>query len=1732
MKKRFQRILAGTLAIVMVLTSFVFDWGNATEAEAASDTSTKNIVEGEVYSDIDFTNSKVTDLDEYFIASQGPKGSDGTEADSVATHWGIGEEDASVSENVAEGGNLEMPNVMEFLINSAGFQMTYLTDDIKDSSQNYLMTNYSSVAELEEGKEEYVTVTFPSNAYYEVEQIKLYPSLNKSNYAGFPVEFEVNAWDGTKWVTVATQTEEDGYDLTTSGCWSKDITPIVCNAIEIKVSKLSASGDKNSSGEPMYALALAEIEAWGAKTAATYLGTVDMAVPSWAAPSLPKENLVDGDPSTYTTTAYLSESEGETVVTETGSVTLTFANGAYKIDKLVLSPRLKNGTVIGFPKTFTIDAWNGSEWIEVAGKENHTGTTEPLVLDITPTVCSKIRLDATVLGESDNAGQYCLQLSEFEAWGEKVEYLKPFTTFDDENITMLTPKDAVVENFRAEIEMLNYDSSKTRYGLFLGQENPGSVPGATYVTAFSTVAGCVFADAWTKTNSEGLVLGGIKAGTAKYAEENYTTYVDVTSGTGFNSASGPSVRNTFAIKDFSTTIDDITTHTLNIEVIEGVLKIWWSGFENAAWTVELADGYTGGYVSLFSQGADQGGIKSFKVQELFVRYGSEVDFTESDATALDETFVASQGANNTNGTVATEGVAQYWNMGGTADVERKNVALSENGGTPALDNVVSWAPADRLNNGETSNLASTGNYESTDVEVNATITFNGDYVIDQVIFTWYRAGGSPEQFELQVLLGNTWETIATESNCSTESSTWSQDIEPIICKGIRLKATKLRLYSNEINLRIKEMEAYGTPATNAAVGGTAEMEIMMSSLPASYLNDDNHSTWTSTAYTTETDSKTAIVTFNGGAYYTIDQVRLFPRGTVDRGFPVDFTVSVWNGNEWVLATEPITNCDITEKGYWSQEIEPILCNAIKIEVTKLGVVQDNGIKYGLQLAEIEAWGQETGFLTTKEACANGNTTMLTWKEKKLENFKAEIEMLDYNKSGLNYGLYFGQSDFGVVESGVVNVIPNASVTGGIFVGGTAKMDVSTAAYVDSSISSISGFNKNASGNYVRMNYAVPNYSEGAYDNLHTLNVEVIDGIIKVWWSGHEEVAWTIAAPEEYKDGYVSLYATGNDLGGIKNFTVYEILDEDITTNVDMNVEVIGEYVVVTVNNDIAGGILKSSTLQGKLKFDSEKFNYCTTVIEDVSADRHDNIVHTVTEGGVSLDMTSYSANAVATFYFKNTSDELNFTDFVFDVDSFTRTNKETASATTTEAVVYDYTGAEGTPDKLVDARDLVRAAKDDKTPADVRNALVGIHADNDWVTGVTGEVKDAIYVDAVNGSYTGDGTAESPLSSLTLASYRVADNGTIHVVGDYALTNQENTIGMGGKNITITGESGNLILTGISEINVVGELTFDNIGVTGITADPSTDAGKNATLNLFANGHHFTVTKNARFTGYIKNIYAGNLGEMPLETTNMELYGGSYGLIYGGSRSVSTIIKSTNLVIGGTVNHDNGFDEMDSDHTYNEFIAVYGGSQNGYVKGDTNVTIQDQAHISMVNGGGYGASSIVAGSCNVYVNGGETVGYYGGSLGGTVYNTNLVMTAGTTEQIFGGSWVSNQSGGNANITGNVNVTVTGGTVTRRIYGGCYNEHDSLGILSTTTYKTEFYVNGNVTVTIGSGVNYTHADTDSTISALSRHSTNHTEEVGKLYIEDATLCGKLESYFGNGTFDTHGYDELYVGNVLQ
>ena len=123
------------------------------------------------------------------------------------------------------------------------------------------------------------------------------------------------------------------------------------------------------------------------------------------------------------------------------------------------------------------------------------------------------------------------------------------------------------------------------------------------------------------------------------------------------------------------------------------------------------------------------------------------------------------------------------------------------------------------------------------------------------------------------------------------------------------------------------------------------------------------------------------------------------------------------------------------------------------------------------------------------------------------------------------------------------------------------------------------------------------------------------------------------------------------------------------------------------------------------------------------------------------------------------------------------------------------------------------------------------------------------------------------------------------------------------------------------------------------------------------------------------------------------------------------------------------------------------------------------------------------------------------------------MSGGTAQQVIGG----NQAG----MTGNVYVEINGGTVTRRVYGGCYNND-----YSSESAKS---VNGHITVVIRDkadlACNLTGLNgVDKGVLASSRCTTKPANEVGILIFNDA-LFSTFESKVGSDSINVTSYDYL-------
>lgn len=326
--------------------------------------------------------------------------------------------------------------------------------------------------------------------------------------------------------------------------------------------------------------------------------------------------------------------------------------------------------------------------------------------------------------------------------------------------------------------------------------------------------------------------------------------------------------------------------------------------------------------------------------------------------------------------------------------------------------------------------------------------------------------------------------------------------------------------------------------------------------------------------------------------------------------------------------------------------------------------------------------------------------------------------------------------------------------------------------------------------------------------------------------------------------------------------------------------------------------------------------------------------------------------------------------------------------------------------------------------------------------------------------------------SLSDALMQVADGGRIVVDGTVAVTKAP---GIHNKTVTVTG--GTLDFTGLGgDVHLGDHITFENITLT-FTEN----------VCLYANGYKVKMGAGVTMTNPIK-IFGGKNGGTA-DSTDLTLLSGEYTEIYGGSYN-GNIIGDTHLYVGGNVN-------ANVDVTsHSRLRVIYGGS---YISGGNTQTIggtaytvfTDSAKANYLYGGNYGSGNI-SGGTNITVSGGATMAVYGANGSGDYSgDAKLLICGGTMEQVFGGS-----EGGSMN--GNVVVDITGGTITRRVYGGCYNEYDG-------SWTTSRYVSGEIFLTLHSGanINFSSSRSDKAIYSHSRHATLSDTEVSNLVFADST-----------------------------
>lgn len=346
-----------------------------------------------------------------------------------------------------------------------------------------------------------------------------------------------------------------------------------------------------------------------------------------------------------------------------------------------------------------------------------------------------------------------------------------------------------------------------------------------------------------------------------------------------------------------------------------------------------------------------------------------------------------------------------------------------------------------------------------------------------------------------------------------------------------------------------------------------------------------------------------------------------------------------------------------------------------------------------------------------------------------------------------------------------------------------------------------------------------------------------------------------------------------------------------------------------------------------------------------------------------------------------------------------------------------------------------------------------LFAVNKMTTIVNAEENGQVVYVSTNGVDSNIGTISAPFQTLEKALKEVVDGGVIVLQDTVTIDTWEKH----NKEVSITG--GTLQMTWSNDIVINDSVNFYNINLL-----------VNSATNVYANGNSVTIGENVVWTGSpTLELYGGGMAGTTVASTDLTVLSGTYKSIFGGSKS-GTVLGDTNLFVGGTVNSD--VDE--TDHAIDCF--VFGGGNGDTIKGSTNVTFGGNAKVVYLFGGSNNANASIANGSNLNVTGGKGMSAYAGNRNVDAKSgANAVITGGTFEQVFGGNE-------RASMTGDVDLRVMGGTITRRVYGGCYN--DTSGF----SFSTSYYVNGEISLTIGNAtIDFSSSEADRSIYARSRYS---------------------------------------------
>lgn len=392
-----------------------------------------------------------------------------------------------------------------------------------------------------------------------------------------------------------------------------------------------------------------------------------------------------------------------------------------------------------------------------------------------------------------------------------------------------------------------------------------------------------------------------------------------------------------------------------------------------------------------------------------------------------------------------------------------------------------------------------------------------------------------------------------------------------------------------------------------------------------------------------------------------------------------------------------------------------------------------------------------------------------------------------------------------------------------------------------------------------------------------------------------------------------------------------------------------------------------------------------------------------------------------------------------------------------------------------------------------------------------------------SGNDKNSGAENSPVATLNRALELAENGGEIIVLGRFILPSDFKWEPHS-KEVKISGDR--LDCSNLSSLRVRDSVTFDDIDI----------IFKEGAL-LYACGNKFKIGENTDITGEI--AFFGGEYSHAVESTDVTLLSGNYSYIYGGG-NYADVKGDVNLYIGGKVNNlpKSGYSinkphavyggciegdvsgdihvtaegnvNKNLDYKNHESLAsIYGGCNGGNVNGKIELNVGEKARFNYIFGGGCGKKTEVKKGITLNFKG-EAMSVMGGSASGDVTcDITLNFIDGWAEQVFGGCE-------KASVKGNIKVNLLGGTITRRIFGGCYNFLKRKFIFI--TWEDNCHVSGETVVNISDKVNLdfsfkTNGIDDLGISASSRHKKNFKDETAVIVFLNSKAKQKYEKNIG-------------------